>query len=180
MGFQGMTGQKNESRKTTPWRPVQPASNLHRALLKTDARQRNSTGRVGTFSRPDLAIPRRVAPQQSPTPFRQTLERSTRRRLPPAKKIQNRPNAPSGSTAAQSQLRGRKRSAKPRFSLANRPTIREEQRPTAFRQPVFTHLVHLPVLTRPFLAGFHAPDDSLIAFLPVLGSMLGRNSEQYK
>jgi hypothetical protein len=75
------------------------------------------------------------------------------------KKFQNQPNAPSGSTPAQCELRTRKLPAKTRISLANRPAIREEQRSTTFHQPALTNLVHLPVLTRPSVAGFHAPND---------------------
>jgi hypothetical protein len=62
---------------------------------------------------------------------------------------QNQPNAPTGSTPAQCELRTRKPTAKSRFPLANRQTIREEQRSTPFQQPALTNLVHLPVLTRP-------------------------------
>jgi hypothetical protein len=49
-----------------------------------------------TLFRPDLAIPRQVAPQQSPPPFHQAPKvyrgHDTNRR-----KFQNRPNAPPGS-----------------------------------------------------------------------------------
>jgi hypothetical protein len=47
--FSGIAGQKN----------------------KKEAQDRDVLGPAGLFSRPDLAIPRWVAPQQSPTPFRQ-------------------------------------------------------------------------------------------------------------
>jgi len=52
-----------------------------------------SQASTGSFSRPGLAIPCWVAPQQSPTPFRQAGESITHFR---GKKIQNRPNAPTG------------------------------------------------------------------------------------
>ena len=39
--------------------------------IEKEAQDSNVPGLAGSFSRPDLAIPCWVAPQQSPTPFRQ-------------------------------------------------------------------------------------------------------------
>ena len=66
-GFQGMRGQKRNRKNKAP----------------------ESTSRAGGSSRPRLAIPCRVAPQQSPTPFHQTgLPYHTR-------SVQNQTSSPS-------------------------------------------------------------------------------------
>ena len=58
-------------------------------------RQRKPPGHYGAFTRPGLAIPCWVAPQQSPTPLHQSTIRIPQDAW--RAKLQNPPNAPTGS-----------------------------------------------------------------------------------
>ena len=142
-----MAGQKNDG-----GRPRPSARNRH-------ARRESPPGADGTFSRPGLAIPRRVAPQQSPTPFHQAAERTMQIGGRTAAEIQNRPNAPTGSAAGTTRPAPENRKPNAGITLAFRPKVSEEKRPTPPEPNTRPSLVHLLVLTRPFVAGFEAPND---------------------
>jgi hypothetical protein len=71
------------------------------------------------FSRPDLAIPHQVAPQQSLSLFGQALDRSTCAGGG-ADEIENRPNAPTGSEGAAKRIRRLQTPQNQQFRRPNR------------------------------------------------------------
>ena len=139
-----MAGQKNGLAESASKRPEAPVPQAPR----------------GSFSRPGPAIPRRVAPQQSPTPFHQARKAyhplaAQDAGLP--KTGQTRPPAPGtdgqrshGDSTASGTSRNRFR--RPHYPLnQHHPQDIVNRNPTS---------VHLSVLTRPFVAGSDAPGDS--------------------
>jgi hypothetical protein len=109
-----------------------------------------SRRRTGSFSRPDLAIPCRVAPQQSPAPFHQAnrLYLKTAAGAPTPPKIgQTRPPAP----AAVHDIKNSPSPAGAKPSNTHKPPRKTTRKSTR---------VHLSILTRPSVAAFNAPIDT--------------------
>ena len=140
-----MAGQKNGLAESAAKRPEAPVPQAPR----------------GSFSRPGPAIPRRVAPQQSPTPFRQARKAYhsiVTQGAGPSKTGQTRPPAP--GTAGQRAHRDSTAPGASRngFRRPHNPLHQHHPQDIVNRNPTS---VHLSVLTRPFAAGSDAPGDNL-------------------
>ena len=88
--FGGIAGQKNE------------------CLPSKKGRGIRAPAHAGSFSRPGLAIPCWVAPQHCPTPFHPATSMIPRNNPVGMARVQNPPNAPTGSKAGLSGLQSAK------------------------------------------------------------------------
>lgn len=113
----------------------------------------------GSFSRPGPAIPRRVAPQQSPTPFHRTREAYLH--LPPhaaagPKTGQTRPPAPAPTAERAPRLPTLPDGRENRLSHPHNPLHRHHRHDIVNSTATS---VHLSILTRPSVAGSNTPSD---------------------